>query len=53
MIPIQEAACPKCFNKTDVAYPLTFDNSSKVYSCTKVNEHKYIEDNNGFLASKK
>ncbi len=52
MIPIQEAACPRCFNKTDVAYPLTFDKNTKVYACTKIIEHKYTEDENGFLKSK-
>ena len=52
MIPLAEAACPKCFNKTDVAYPLNFNASTKTYGCTHDLGHQFIEDESGFLKSK-
>ena len=52
MIPLNEAACPKCFNATDIAYPLKFEANSKTYTCTYNAGHKFEEDTNGFLKGK-
>ena len=53
MVVKSEANCPKCFGATDYIYPLLYDRGSGVFTCTKISEHKFVEDEEGFLVSRR
>ncbi|MFH1107533.1 MAG: hypothetical protein V1787_06615 [Candidatus Micrarchaeota archaeon] len=53
MVVKSEANCPKCFSATDYIHPLRFDPMTAVFTCTKDASHRFVEDEEGFLASRR
>jgi hypothetical protein len=53
MVVKSEANCPKCFSATDYIYPLLYDKQTGVFTCTKLPTHQFVEDEQGFLVSRK
>ncbi|VVB69894.1 Uncharacterised protein [uncultured archaeon] len=52
MVVKAEAICPNCLNTDGYTIPIQYNSGSKDFRCNNCNK-AYVEDNSGFLVSKK
>jgi len=50
---ICEARCPRCLTYEGYVIPLNYDQSSRVFTCQRDTSHCYVQDENGFLVSRR